>query len=166
MRCWPQATSWMRRRMHSSRCRPPLDVRRGEHGGWPGSAFSTDRGDFSDQGLVKDISGENHQVVQGLPRAGGRPLALGGQIRENALHLRCPERVRLGLAAALRESATAPVAIGLRGAGGVARRAKPRAYLVHPREARMRATWRCIVLWTFHILWHSSAISGNQQENT
>ena len=85
---------------------------------------------------------------------------------ENALHLRCPEPVRRGLAADVMERAPDPVAIGLLGAGGVVIRAEPRAHLVHAREAGMPATCRLSILLTFHHLAHNIAIRGNQQGKT
>jgi hypothetical protein len=36
---------------------------------------------------------------------------------------------------------------------------------MHEFEAGMWAKFWCIVALIFHILWHSNAISGNQQEN-
>ena len=127
-------------------------------------AFTADRGDLSGQGLIKDIPIEKNQGVQGLPLGGGRHLALGGQVGEKALHLLGPEPVRMGLAAEVMDKAQDPVDIGLLGAVGVVIIAEHLAHLVHQLEAGIRAKFRCIFLLIFHALWHSSAISGNQQE--
>jgi hypothetical protein len=87
----------------------PLGCRLGEHAGRPRPAFAADRGDRVLKGLVQDILGEKHQGVQGLPRGGGRHLALGGQVGEKALHLLGPEPARIGFAAEGVEIAQDPV---------------------------------------------------------
>ena len=104
------------------------------------------------KGLVQDIPVEKHQGVQGLPLGGGRHLALGGQVGEKALHILCPEPVRMGLAAEVMDIAQDPVAIGLLGAVGVVIIAEHLAHLVHQLEAGIRAKFRCIFLLTFHNL--------------
>jgi hypothetical protein len=142
----------------------PLDLRLGEHGGRLVVAFAADRGDLRGQGLVEDIPIEKSQGVQGLPLGGGRHLALSGEVGEKPFHILGPTPVRMGLAAAVMEIAKYPLAIGLLGTVGVVVRAEHLAHLVHELEAGMWAKFRCIFLWTFHVLWHSSAISGNQQE--
>jgi hypothetical protein len=77
---------------------------------------------------VQNLPVEKHQGVQGRPLGGGRPLALGGQGGDNALHLLGPEPVRVGLAAEVPAIAQDPGAIGLLGAVGVVIRAEqPRA---------------------------------------
>jgi hypothetical protein len=143
---------------------PPLNLRLGEHGGRPLVALTADRGDLSDQGLVKDIPIEKNQGVQGLPLGGGRHLALRCGVGEKPFHLLCPKPVRMGLAAEVMDRAQYPLAIGLLGTVGVVMLAEPLAHLVHELEAGLWATFRCIFLLTFHALWHSSAISGNPQE--
>ena len=141
----------------------PLDLRLGEHGGRPWLACAADRGDLALKGLVQDIPVEKHQGVQGLPLGGGRHLALGGQVGEKALHLLCPEPVRMGLAAEVMDKAQYPVDIGLLGAVGVVIIAEHLAHLVHQREARIRAKFRLRIILTFHNLRHNIAICGNQQ---
>jgi len=101
----------------------PLDLRLCEHGGQPWVACASDRGDRGRKERVQDIPGEKNQGVQGLLLGGGRHLARGGTVGEQARHLHGPEPVRRGLAAAAMEIATYPVAISLRGAVGVVRRA-------------------------------------------
>jgi hypothetical protein len=142
----------------------PLNLRLGEPGGRPWLAFTEAKGDRSGQGRVKDIPIENNQGVQGLPLGGGRHLALSGEVREKALHLRCPEPVRMGLAAEVMDIAPDPPAIGLLGTIGVVVRAEHLAHLVHEREAGIWVKSQFIFLLTFHTLWQDSAICGNQQE--
>jgi hypothetical protein len=113
----------------------------------------------------QDIPIEKHQGVQGLPLGGGRYLARSGEVGEQPFHILCPKPVWMGLAADVMDIATDPLSIGLLGTVAVVVRAEHLAHLVHALKAGMWATFRCIVLLTFHVLWLSSAISGNQQEN-
>jgi hypothetical protein len=142
----------------------PLDFRLGEHGGWPWSAFAAGRSDGVFKGHVRDIAVEKHQGVQGLPLGGGRHLAFSGEVGEKALHLRGPEPVRMGLAAAVTDVAKNPEVLGLLSAVGVAIRAEHLAHLIHPREAGIRAKLRCSFILTFHNLEHNITIHGNSLE--
>jgi hypothetical protein len=142
----------------------PLNLRLGEHGGRPLLAFTADRSDLRGQGLVKDITLEKNHSVQGLLRGGGRHLALSCEVGEKPFHILCPKPVRMGLAAEVMDIAEYPLAIGLLGAVGVVVIAEHLAHLVHELEAGILAKFRFIFLLTFHVLWQSSAISGNQQE--
>ena len=81
------------------------------------------------RGAVKDLSIEHNQGVQGLPRGGGRDLALGDQVGEQALLIHGPEPGQMGLAADVMEIAQDPRAIGLLGMIGVVIRAEDRAHL-------------------------------------
>jgi hypothetical protein len=144
----------------------PPDCRLGEHGGRPRPAFAAGRGDLALEGRVQDIPVDNHQGVQGLPRGGGRHPALGGQVRENALHLLCPEPVRMGLAAEVTDVAPDPAAIGLLGAVRIAIIAEHLAHLVHQLEAGIRPKFRCIFVLTFHNLAHSITGPGNEPWTT
>ena len=127
-------------------------------------AFTADRGDLSDQGLVKDIPIEKNQGVQGLPLGGGRHLALSCEVGEKPFHILGPKPVWMGLAAEVMNIAKDPLAIGLLGTVGVVVIAEHFAHLVHELEARIRVKFRFLFLLTFHFLWRSSAISGNPQE--
>ena len=141
---------------------PPLNLRLGEPGGRPLLAFPAAMGDRSGQGLVKDIPLENNQGVQGLPLGRGRHLALSGAVEEKPFHILGPKPVRMGLAAEVLEIAKYPLARGLLGTIGVVVIAEHLTHLVHELEAGIWAKFRCIFLFTFHGLWHNSAISGNQ----
>jgi hypothetical protein len=140
---------------------PPLNLRLGKHGGRPLVACIADRGDLSGQGLVKDIPIENNQGVQGLPLGGGRHLARSGEVGEQPFHILYPKPVRMGLAADVMDRAQDPLTRDLVGTVGVVMIAEHLAHLVHALEAGMWATFRCIFLLTFDILWQSSARSGN-----
>jgi hypothetical protein len=131
---------------------PPLNLRLSEPGGRPWLAFPADRGDLSGQRLVKDSPLESNQGVQGLPRGGGRHLALSGEMGEKPFHIRCLKPVRRGLAAEVRERAKYPLARGLLGTVGVVVIAEHLAHLVHALEAGIGAKCRVIFLLTFHIL--------------
>ena len=99
---------------------------------------------------MQDISGEKHQGVQGLPLGRGRHLALGGQVGEEALHIRGPKPVRMGLATVGTDIAQYLLGIGLLGAVGLVRRAQRLAPLIHQLEAGIRAKFRCILMLIFH----------------
>jgi hypothetical protein len=141
---------------------PPLNLRLGEPGGQPLLAFPAARGHRSDQELVKDIPLANNQGVQGLPRGGGRHLALRGAVGEKLFHIIGPKPVRRGLAAAVLEIVKYPLARGLLGTIGVVVFAEHLTYLAHELKAGIWAKFRCIFLLTFHGLWHNGAIYGNQ----
>jgi hypothetical protein len=73
-------------------------------------------------------------------------MAPGRQLGEHARHLRGPEPVRVGLAAALRERAQEPMALGMLGARGIVILTKRLTHLVHQPEVEMRATDQWIFL--------------------
>ena len=83
---------------------------------------------------------------------------------EKALHILCPEPVRMGLAAEVMDIAEYPLAIGLLGAVGVVMIPEHLAHLIHEFEAGIRAKFRFIFLLTFHIPSNSITICGNQPE--
>jgi hypothetical protein len=83
---------------------PALRLR--EHGRQPWVACAADRGNRACKGCVQDIPVEKSQGVQGLPLGGGPHPARGGTVGEQARHLRGPDPVRRGLAAAAMEIAT------------------------------------------------------------
>ena len=94
-----------------------------------------------------------------MPLGGCRDVAVGCQVREEALHFPGPRFAGVGVAAEVEDAPANPLAIGLLGSIGVVVVAEDLSYLVHKAEAGIRSEFRL----GFHFRPFNIAISGKNQ---